>query len=323
MPIMYKLAETLQGARAEGANDYYLGGGTDIIPLIKNGLKIAPYNLIDVTHINELRCIQEEENGIWIGAAVTIASLARNNTLRRRFPALVQGAAQTASPQIRNVATLGGNIMQDRRCIYFNQSRSWRSSFPPCYKTGGNQCFQRKNSPVCYAIYYSDMATALSIYDVSVEFMEDNVRKLLPLSELLELHSKRNGIIYDGKPILLTRIYVPFPPQKERSAFLKYGLRKSIDFPLINFALRYSEGSRPSALVAGCIREVPVSLNKIASLIDEGVIDRPMLLEAALKELRESSHPILESVTPPMVKSMSFNLVDRLFNTVLTSTTAD
>ena len=306
MSIMYKLAETLQSAQTEGANDYYLSGGTDIIPLIKNGLKRAPYNLIDVTHIHELRDIQEQENGIWIGAATTISELARNDTLQRRFPALVQGASQTASPQIRNVATLGGNIMQDRRCIYFNQSQSWRSSFPLCYKTGGSQCFQRKNSPVCRAIYYSDLATALSIYDASVEFMEDNVRKSLPLAGLLELHSRRNGMTDNEKPILLTRVYLPFPPQNERSAFFKYSLRKSIDFPLINFALR-------------CIREVPVSLNKISSLIDEGVINRSVLLEETLKELKKYSQPILESVTPPMIKSMSFNLVDRLFDAVLTN----
>lgn len=314
---MYKLAETLQSAKAEGANDYYLGGGTDIIPLIKNGLKRTPYNLIDITHIHELRCIQEERNGIWVGAAVTISELTQSNTLRQHFPALVQGAEKTASPQIRNVATLGGNIMQDRRCIYFNQSQSWRSSFPPCYKTGGAQCFQRKNSPVCYAIYYSDLATALSIYDASVEMMEGDNTVTLPLAKLLEFHSKRNGVLSTEKPILITRVYIPFPPQEEKSAFLKYSLRKSIDFPLINFALRFSKGKRPTILAAGCIRDTPVILKNTSTLIDERAESKSALIEEAYKELKQSSCPIIESVTPPSIKNMSFGLIDRLFKIVL------
>ena len=66
----------------------------------------------------------------------------------------------TASPQIRNIATVGGNIMQDRRCIYFNQPHLWRSGLPYCFKTGGSICHQIPNSPVCRAIYYSDVAAA-------------------------------------------------------------------------------------------------------------------------------------------------------------------
>lgn len=91
--------------------------------------------------------------------------LARSELINTRCAAVAQAAAVTASPQIRNIATTAGNVMQDRRCIYFNQSEQWRGALPLCYKTGGEVCHQIPNSPVCRAIYYSDLATALIALD--------------------------------------------------------------------------------------------------------------------------------------------------------------
>ena len=111
------------------------------------------------------------------------------------------------SPQIRNIATVGGNIMQDRRCIYFNQPHLWRSGLAYCFKTGGSICHQIPNSPVCRAIYYSDVATALIAYEAEVEYIEEG----------------------------------------ERSGFYKYAMRTTIDFPIINFAPRASGRGRGRA----------------------------------------------------------------------------
>ena len=133
----------------------------------------------------------------------------------------------TASPQIRNIATLGGNLMQERRCIYFNQSAAWRQGIPLCFQTGGSVCHQAPGSPVCRAIYYSDPATALVLYDAQAEILRGGKREILPLTELLAEHGaadRRAGRCFQDRDMgnagllsplpdspLLCRILVPLP----------------------------------------------------------------------------------------------------------------
>ena len=147
----------------------YIGGGTDIMPLLKNEVR-DDRDFVFLKKIPELHVLEEKDGELIIGAAMTLTELAESELLNSRYAAIAQAASLTASPQIRNIATVGGNIMQDRRCIYFNQSEHWRSALPLCFKTGGEVCHQIPNSPVCRAIYYSDVATALLMYDAEVVY---------------------------------------------------------------------------------------------------------------------------------------------------------
>ena len=112
--------------------------------------------------------------------------------------------------------------MQDRRCIYFNQPHLWRSGLAYCFKTGGSICHQIPNSPVCRAIYYSDVATALIAYEAEVEYIEDGETHRTDLKSLIERHSVANGLAcHEHLPILVTRFFVPAadaarssPPQR-------------------------------------------------------------------------------------------------------------
>ena len=130
--------------------------------------------------------------------------------------------------QIRNIATVGGNIMQDRRCIYFNQPHLWRSGLAYCFKTGGSICHQIPNSPVCRAIYYSDVATALIAYEAEVEYIEDGETHRTDLKSLIERHSVANGLAcQEHLPILVTRFFVPAAEEGERSGFYQYAISRS------------------------------------------------------------------------------------------------
>lgn len=150
----------------------YIGGGTDIMPLLKNEVR-DDKDFVFLKKIPELHVLEEKDGELIIGAAMTLTELAESELLNSRYAAIAQAASLTASPQIRNIATVGGNIMQDRRCIYFNQPHLWRSGLAYCFKTGGSICHQIPNSPVCRAIYYSDVATALIAYEAEVEYIED------------------------------------------------------------------------------------------------------------------------------------------------------
>ena len=137
-----------------------IAGGSDVMPQLKTAT-IAPEALIDLSKISEMHTVEETDDGIYIGAMVTLSHLAKNELILRKLVALSQAARNVASPQIRNRGTVGGNLMQARRCFYYNQTKEWRRGIPVCFKVGGDRCIQIPNSPVCRAIYYSDMAPAL------------------------------------------------------------------------------------------------------------------------------------------------------------------
>ena len=239
----------------------YIGGGTDIMPLLKNEVR-DDKDFVFLKKIPELHVLEEKDGELIIGATMTLTELAESELLNSRYAAIAQAASLTASPQIRNIATVGGNIMQDRRCIYFNQTHLWRSGLAYCFKTGGTICHQIPNSPVCRAIYYSDVATALIACDAEVEYIENGEIHREGVETLIARHTVTNGLsCHEHLPILVTRFIVPCSEAGERTGFYKYAMRTTIDFPLINFALRCC-GSRGTKLVAGAVAPHPVVLEK-------------------------------------------------------------
>ena len=272
----------------------YIGGGTDIMPLLKNEVR-DDKDFVFLKKIPELHVLEEKDGELIIGATMTLTELAESELLNSRYAAIAQAASLTASPQIRNIATVGGNIMQDRRCIYFNQPHLWRSGLAYCFKTGGSLCHQIPNSPVCRAIYYSDVATALIAYEAEVEYIEDGETHRTDLKSLIERHSVANGLAcHEHLPILVTRFFVPAAEEGERSGFYKYAMRTTIDFPIINFA-------RPARLAAGAVAPHPVMLEETAKLIDSGASDEEVVASAE-QELKKLAMPIKEACITPALK---------------------
>ena len=295
-----------EALRIPGAT--WLGGATDFMPLLKNQVR-DDENLVLVGKIPELLGIAEKEDGFHIGAAQTLTDIAQNETIKKYYPALAQAAGQTASPQIRNIATLGGNILQDRRCIYFNQSELWRSNLTGCFKTGGDVCQQIPNSPVCRAIYYSDTATALIAYDAEVVYYEKGEEKREPVQTLIERHCEANGLACRHRlPVLIREFILPKPAEGEKSGFYKYSIRASIDFPLVNFALRFG-GERAPKLVAGAVSIAPVELAETAALLADPAISNDRIAESAKAELAKKAKLIKEDLISPARKRDMFGMI--------------
>lgn len=203
--------------------------------------------------------------------------------------------------------------MQDRRCIYFNQPHLWRSGLACCFKTGGSICHQIPNSPVCRAIYYSDVATALIAYEEEVEYIEDGETHRTDLKSLIERHSVANGLAcHEHLPILVTRFLVPAAEKGERSGFYKYAMRTTIDFPIINFALRCG-GKRPARLAAGTVAPHPVVMAETAAKIDSDATDDEVIAQAE-DELRKLAMPIKEACMTPTVKRSLYRHVAMLLD---------
>ncbi len=294
------LAKTMEEIlRAE--HPTYIGGGTDIMPLLKNHVR-NDQDLVFVSEVPDLHGIEEKEGYLYLGAGERLYDISVNDLVKEKWPAIAQAAGATASPQIRNIATVGGNIMQDRRCIYFNQSRYWRSGLPLCFKTGGKVCLQIPNSPVCRAIYYSDVATALMLYEAEAECVENGQRSWVPVAELIARHSQANGLACSQHlPVLVVRFRAPVPPEGERSGFYKYAMRATIDFPLINFALRCG-GSRPARVVAGAVAPEPVVLEETAHMLENSQAADEEILACCEGELKKLAKPIKEACISPALK---------------------
>ena len=277
----------------------YVGGGTDIMPLLKFGVRNDD-DLVFVKDLGVSSAIEREGDEILIGAAATLWDVANSELIRAELPAVSQAAGETASPQIRNVATIAGNVMQDRRCLYFNQPLHWRSGLDLCFKTGGTICHQIPNSPVCRAIYYSDVATALLVYDAQVEYEEDGELRRTAVAELVERHTKQNGLACgEHLPVLVKRFILRRRPAGEKSGFYKYAMRATIDFPLINFALRC--GPKDAKLIAGAVSTQPVELVETARMIAAGAADEEVVACCA-QELKKLSKPIKEALISPAYK---------------------
>jgi len=313
----------------EAASDYLstekdaliLAGGTDLLPRIKLGLK-QPSCLVDLGRIGALKGISTREEGLFIGAMETLGDLVRNSQVSRYVPALGYSARSVGSPQIRNRATLAGNILQERRCLYFNQSEYWRNSIAPCFKVGGEVCHQRPPSRSCCALYYSDTAPVLLAYDAQVERYDGGTFKLTSLRDAIL--PRVNG---DSEKSLFTGILIPYPAPGTRARFIKQGVRAAMDFASLNAAVRYTppgeeRGPVVRIFVGACSSE-PVELKETADFLIANLSRlsefEEEVKEMAVKELIKKSSLVRETAISPKAKKSSFHLVSNLLEELFVS----
>ena len=230
--------ETALAAHENGAR--WLAGGTDLIPEIKMGLAM-PTRLVNLKRIVGLRGIQETENGVRIGALTTLTEIAEHPLVREKYRALAQACDVSASPQIRNVGTLGGNLNQSSRCVYY------RNDFP-CYLRGGEKCFARngenRESAVigygdCVHVHPSDPANALVAFDAQIVAQNGAGERVISASEFFrapDAHDTRMNVLTRDEMIMA--IVLPRVSENTRSIYLKAMDRAAWTFALVSVALR-------------------------------------------------------------------------------------
>jgi len=226
------LAEALK-VRGDVDDARYISGGTDLMANLRRGLTPTE-NLIDLTGVHELQSIVLDDDGLHMGAAVTLADIAGNDDIRRDYQAVAMAAGEVAGPTHREAATIGGNLCLDTRCFFYNQSQWWRDSNDGCMKYEGTICHVVPTSARCYAAYSGDVAPALLVLDAEVDIAGPQGTRRIPLADLF----LDDGIDYlslkDGE--MVTVVHIP-GVTKLTSAYAKLKIRGSIDFPLAGVAL--------------------------------------------------------------------------------------
>ena len=231
----YHAPRTVQEAAellARGPGEAMLvAGGTDLLPNMKRRQQV-PTTLIGLRQIAALRQIANGD-GLTIGAGLTLTSLLDEARVRDSYAGLWQAAAQVATPLLRNMGTLGGNICLDTRCNYWNQNYEWRKAIDFCMKKDGRTCWVATSSPRCLAVSSTDTAPALVALGASVTLASAEGTRRIPLATLYQ----NDGINYlTRRPTeVLTKIHLP-RADGWRSAYWKLRRRGSFDFPVLGAA---------------------------------------------------------------------------------------
>ena len=231
-------AEAVQ-AFAEHEDAMYLAGGTDLVPNMKRRQQ-TPTALVSLRYVDELREIHNG-SGVSLGAGLTLATIARDRKVQEHYPALLRAAAQVATPHIRNMGTIGGNLCLDTRCNYYNQNEDWRQAIDYCMKAPrgrhvtskeeatGAICWVAPGSPRCWAVSSTDTAPALVALGAKVELVGTEGARTIDVLDLF----RDDGMDYLAKKRgeLLTRVLLPPPGGK--STYWKLRRRGSFDFPVL------------------------------------------------------------------------------------------
>lgn len=224
-----------------------VSGGTDLLPSMKHRL-FEPRVLVSTRRLSELRGITPTGNGeLSIGAAVTLRDVARSEVVRRGWPALAAACETIATPTIQNMGTIGGNVMLDTRCMYYNQPAGWRASLGYCLKREGTVCHVAPKGKGCYAAHSADTIPALWLYGARVELAGPRGTRQVAVADLYEDEGRTWVRVEKGE--LLTRVLLPAAAGVVSHKKLRS--RQAIDYAWLLLAVeRPAEGDLRAVLSA-------------------------------------------------------------------------
>jgi len=276
-----------------------VAGGTDLIPNMKHRL-FEPGHLVALKGLRELKGIREENGHVRLGAAETLADIAESDLVRTRFPALADAAGHVAGPQLRNMATIGGNLCLDTRCTYYNQTAFWRRALGYCLKKDGSVCHVTKVGKKCVAAHSADTPPVLAVLDAVAVLHGPRGRREIPVREFFVADGIANTRREPDE--LVTEIRVPLGSSLRRTGYAKLRQRNAIDFPLLTVAV--------SALVAedGTVEEVrgvvtglgarPRELSGWREVASGRALDEELMDELAARA-HAQCHPLENMIVDP------------------------
>lgn len=251
----------------EGAKAMLLAGGTDLLPNMKRRQQV-PQTLVSLRGIEALSAAQHDHQSTRLGSCLTLSEIAGDARFRNGCSALSQAASLVATPQIRNIATLGGNLCLDTRCLFYDQSYDWRKAVNFCMKKEGERCWVAPGSDRCMAVSSTDTAPALIALGASVRLKSPSEEREVALEELYN----ENGVNFLArKPNeILTQIMLG-SLDGWKSTYWKLRRRGSFDFPVLSVAAAVRTAKN------GVVEEARVVLGAVAS--------RPVVAKEAAQSL--------------------------------------
>jgi xanthine dehydrogenase YagS FAD-binding subunit len=263
-------------------------GGTDLLPMLKGEILFGyPEVLINIKTISGLDHIREDGDTLRIGALTKLSDIAISPFLSQSYRVLVEAAYSVATPQVRNMATLGGNLCQDVRCWYYRfprhiggPIRCLRKGDGPCLAVSGdNRCHAILGGKRCFAVCPSDIAVALAALDGRIKIESPRGERRIAVTDFFG--AVGNGLKGDE---MVTEIEVPRVPGPARQTYLKFTLRSPVDFAIVSVASVITmEGPicSDARIALGAVAPGPVRARKTEEVVKGRSIDKKTAMEAA------------------------------------------
>lgn len=270
-----------------------LAGGTALVVDMKQRL-VTPKYVISLKSIPGLDSIQyDSQQGLRIGALTTLHGLKNSSLIREKYNILSQASEELGVPGLHHVATIGGNLCLDTRCIYYNQSAFWRSIRLPCFKNGGQLCYAAKGANHCFAVCQGDLAPALMALEAKVKLVRLGDERVIPLNQFFTQKGECPNCLEPNE--ILTEIQIPPAPEYSTGAYEKLRIRGAMEFPSAGVAvvlnMREDKLCGKAKIVLGAVASAPVEATKAEKVLTEKTIDEGLLEEAA-QEAVKRAHPI-------------------------------
>jgi len=287
-------------------------GGIDLLDLTKEGLS-RPEKLVSIHNIPGLDQITfDDKKGLRMGANVTLAEIAANARIKSDYFALHQATEKAATPQIRNMATLGGNLAQRTRCWYF------RSKYHECFRKGSGTCYARfgenqyhaiMQNEDCASVHSSSLSTALMAFDAAVEITgKDGKVKIVSMNDFFVLpttDSTRESILEANE--IITAVIIPVPKKNAKSHYIKMGERESHDWPIADVAVVVELNGikcKKANIVLGAAAPVPIHSEAAEQAINGKEINEETAKTAGAEAMKEATPPSQNAYKVPIFETI-------------------
>jgi 4-hydroxybenzoyl-CoA reductase subunit beta len=286
------IAEAVKIMAGAGPEGQFVAGGTDLYPNMKRRQQ-TPRTVISVMRLPELNQIKGDgKSGLSIGASVTLTDICEHPVINRDYPVVARAARQISTPILRNMGTVGGNLLLDTRCNYYDQNYEWRKGINFCLKKDGDICWVAPGSSKCWAVQSSDLVPVMVAIGARLRFASTPGERTIDAAGLYN----DDGIDYLHKrpDELLVDIQLP-PTNGWRASYQKLRRRGAFDFPVLGVAAWVDvdkEGSVNNArLILGGIAPSPLEVKEAS----EALIGNPLLrqhIEAAAEAAYIKARPL-------------------------------
>ena len=295
-----EISSALRAVAACGADFDFVAGGTDLLPNYKQRLNPRG-NLISLARVAEMGGIAPDR----IGAAVTLTDIARSPLVQGRWPVLAAAAIEVASPLIQNSATLGGNLLVETRCFFFNQFPGWRQSLGYCLKAEGDECWVVPQKSVCYATYSGDLAPVLQVLGATLVLASPTGAREVPITAFYNPDGIAKNI--KARDEIIREVRFPADAATLRASYRKLRIRDTIDFPSMGAAVALRlDGKKIDALHISitAIDVVPLLMDEAtAPFVGQALTDAA--IDKIAEEVESRCRPLRNvPLSPPYRKKM-------------------
>ena len=260
------VAEALETMARHKGKVKIVAGGTDVMNRLRQRL-LNPDYVMSLKGVAGLSGMKRNKGELMIAAGTTLLDIGEAPEIRQFFQAIAESAGLVAAPPIQNVATLGGNLLQDTRCLFYNQSPLVRQAAAPCVKRGGRTCAAVKGGRRCASVYQGDMAPSLIAFDARAVLRRDGGTRTIPVASLFSGIGVRPFTIEVDE--ILTHIIVPIPKGAYGASYQKLRLRQGLEYPLISSAVFVGLSKKGlidrARVVVGAAGPAPILAEKAAA----------------------------------------------------------